>query len=154
MGIALRSPLLRSALHGEGRDPCASSFILTGKRLTVEDTRSDLLPPFLAGGIPMRSVRLLLITLVSLCGVLAAQNNAIPYVNTPLVPTSAVPGSAGFELTVNGSGFVAGSVVNWNGSARVTTFISTSQLQAAILSTDLASVGTASITVRNPAPGG
>ena len=102
----------------------------------------------------MRSVRLLVITLASLCGVLAAQNNSIPYVNIPLIPTGAAPGSAGFELTVNGTGFVAGSVVNWNGSARVTTFISASQLQAAILSTDLASVGTASITVRNPAPGG
>jgi len=102
----------------------------------------------------MRSIRLLLITLTWLCSMLAAQTNSIPYVNTPLIPMSAAPGSAGFELTIHGTGFVAGSVVNWNGSPRVTTFISASQLQAAILSTDLASVGTASITVTNLAPGG
>ncbi len=102
----------------------------------------------------MRSIRPLLIALVSLCSLVAAQNNPVPFVNNPVVPTSAAPGSAGFELTVNGTGFVSGSVANWNGGPRTTTFISASQLQAAILSTDLASVGTASITVTNPAPGG
>ena len=81
----------------------------------------------------MRSIRPLLIALVSLCSLVAAQNNPVPFVNSPVVPTSAAPGSAGFELTVNGTGFVGGSVANWNGGPRTTTFISASQLQAAIL---------------------
>jgi hypothetical protein len=102
----------------------------------------------------MRSVRLLLVALAALCSILAAQNNPVPYVNSPLVPTTAAPGAAGFTLTVNGSGFVSGATVNWNGSPRATTFVSSSVLQGAILSSDVASVGTATVTVTNPAPGG
>src|SRR6266481_9359615 len=51
-------------------------------------------------------------------------------------------------------GFVTGSVVNWNGGARATTFVSTSQLTAAILASDIASASTASVTVVSPNPGG
>jgi hypothetical protein len=57
-------------------------------------------------------------------------------------------------LTVNGSGFVSGATVNWNGSPRTTTFISATQLTAAILVTDIANPRTAIITVTNPLPGG
>lgn len=41
----------------------------------------------------------------------AGQNipNPVPLINSPLSPTSAAPGSAGFTLTVRGSGFVSGS---------------------------------------------
>jgi uncharacterized protein (TIGR03437 family) len=73
---------------------------------------------------------------------------------TSMTPSSATAGGAAFTLTVNGSGFVSGSVVNWNGSARTTTFVSATQLQAAIAATDLASPGTAQVTVFTPAPGG
>jgi hypothetical protein len=57
-------------------------------------------------------------------------------------------------LTVNGSSFISGSVVQVNGSARTTTFVSSTQLTAAIAASDVASAGTLSITVNNPAPGG
>ena len=80
--------------------------------------------------------------------------NPVPLINQPLVPTGAAPGGLGFTLTVNGTGFVSGSVVDWNGSARVTTFVSSSQLKAAITAADIALSGTASITVTNPAPAG
>jgi hypothetical protein len=55
---------------------------------------------------------------------------------------------------VNGTGFVSASVVNWNGAARTTTFVSGTQLQAAIRRTDVAAAGTATVTVFNPTPGG
>ena len=45
------------------------------------------------------------------------QNNPVPFVNLPLNPGAVTPGSPGFKLTVNGTNFVKGSVVNWNGSA-------------------------------------
>jgi FG-GAP-like repeat/Abnormal spindle-like microcephaly-assoc'd, ASPM-SPD-2-Hydin len=96
----------------------------------------------------------ILVALLALCGFALAASNPAPFVTNPLVPTTATPGSAGFELTVNGSGFVSASVVNWNGSPRATTFISSSKLQATILSTDVASVETAYVTVSSPAPGG
>jgi len=46
----------------------------------------------------------------------------VPLINEPLVPDTVRPGSAGFTLTVNGTGFASGATVNWNGSARATTF--------------------------------
>src|SRR5204863_10183419 len=83
-----------------------------------------------------------------------AQTNPVPLINQPLVPDAIAPGGAGFTLTVNGTGFVSGSVVNWNGSARTTTFVSSTQLTASILPSDIAIASTASVTVVNPTPGG
>src|SRR5207248_4648546 len=57
-------------------------------------------------------------------------------------------------ISVNGSGFVNGSVVNWNGASRTTTFVNSGQLQASISGTDIASAGTAQVTVFTPTPGG
>src|SRR5215831_15286725 len=70
----------------------------------------------------------------------------VPLINQPLVPDAVAPGSAGFTLTLNGTGFVSGSVVNWNGSHLATTFVSGSQLTATIPASDIATAGTASIT--------
>jgi len=54
----------------------------------------------------------------------------------------------GITLTVNGTNFVNGATtVNWNGSPRVTTFASSTQVTALILPTDTASLGTASVSV-------
>src|SRR3989304_5511624 len=69
-------------------------------------------------------------------------------------PTSALQGGPAFTLTVTGSGFVSASTVRWNGSSRTTTFVSGTQLRAAIPASDLVTAGTRSITVFTPAPGG
>ena len=63
-------------------------------------------------------------------------------------------GGSGFQLTVNGTELVTGSVVKWNGSPRTTTFVSNSQLIANIQSSDIATDNTATITAVNPGPGG
>ena len=84
----------------------------------------------------------------------AKAENPLPFVNQPLSPDAAAPSGAAFNLTVNGTGFVPASVVNWNGKARVTTFVSKSQLKAAIQTSDLASPVTVAVTVTNPEPGG
>jgi DNA/RNA endonuclease YhcR with UshA esterase domain len=83
-----------------------------------------------------------------------AQNNPVPLINQPLVPDAVAPGGSAFTLTVNGTGFVAGSVVNWNGSARTTAFVSGSQITASILASDIALPGTGWVTVVNATPGG
>jgi len=80
--------------------------------------------------------------------------NPVPLINDPLVPTSVAPGGAGFTLTVNGTGFVSGATIKWNGSPRPTLFVSNSRLTATISASDIATAGTASITVLNPSPGG
>lgn len=84
----------------------------------------------------------------------AQAQNPVPLINEPLVPDALKPGSAGFTLTVNGTGFVASSVVMWNGNARPTTVVSSSCIKATIRSSDVAISGAASVTVSNPGPGG
>jgi hypothetical protein len=76
--------------------------------------------------------------------------NRIPLIQDPLVPTSATAGGAQFTLTVNGAGFVSGAIANWNGHPRTTTFVSSSQLNVTIPATDIATHGTAVVTVSNP----
>lgn len=69
---------------------------------------------------------------------------------TSLSPSSKVAGTGAFTLTVNGANFVNGtSTVRWNGSNRTTTFVSATQLTAAITAADITSSGTANITVAN-----
>jgi chitodextrinase len=79
--------------------------------------------------------------------------NPLPFI-VSLNPATIAAGGPTFTLTVNGAGFVQGSVVNFNGTAKATTFVSTAQLTASILATDIATSGTANVTVKNPAPGG
>jgi uncharacterized repeat protein (TIGR01451 family) len=80
-------------------------------------------------------------------------NNPVPAISS-INPSFKSPGDAGFTLTVNGSNFVSNSVVQWNGAARATTFVSATELTAAILAADIASKGDAAVTVFNPTPGG
>ena len=80
-------------------------------------------------------------------------NNPVPVLGS-LGQTTAIAGSAAFTLTVNGSGFVTGAVVQWKGVALTTTFVSATQLMAAVPAPDIATAGTAAVTVVNPIPGG
>jgi hypothetical protein len=73
---------------------------------------------------------------------------------TTISPNSAAAGGAAFMLTVNGTNFVASSMVNFGGSAPATKFLSSTQLTAAIPAASIASTGTMAVTVTNPAPGG
>jgi hypothetical protein len=97
----------------------------------------------------MRRSALLALCLLAGLGSALAQN-PVPLVNQPLVPPDAVPGAPAFTLTVNGTGFVSGATVNWNGTALTTTFISRSELTATVPATCIAAAGTASVTVLNP----
>jgi hypothetical protein len=78
-------------------------------------------------------------------------NNPVPVLSS-ISPTSATSGGAAFTLTVTGSNFVNGAQVKWDGDSRTTHFGSSTQLTADILATDIATAGTANITVVNPAP--
>ncbi len=97
------------------------------------------------------------IAAVAIFGMLTAHamaQNPVPFASQPLVPDAVAPGGAGFTLTVNGTGFVSASVVNWNGSLRATTYVSSSRLTATILASDIATASTAAVTVVSPGPGG
>ncbi len=82
-----------------------------------------------------------------------ALNNPLP-TTMALSPSTTTAGGAAFTLTVTGTGFVTGSVVQWNGDSRATTYVSSTQLTASILAADIAAAGTVTVTVDNPSPGG
>lgn len=73
-----------------------------------------------------------------------------PSINS-ILPGIARTGGNGFNLKVTGTNFVDGSVVQWNGENRVTTFVSVTELRAVIPASDIATSGIVSVTVLNPA---
>ena len=83
----------------------------------------------------------------------ATGNNPVPAITT-ISPRSAVPGGPSFTQRVNGTNFVAASVVNFGGTTPATTVLSSTQLTAAIPAAAIASAGTVLVTVTNPPPGG
>jgi hypothetical protein len=72
---------------------------------------------------------------------------------TGLNPSSAFAGGPAFTLAVNGTNFVSGSIVRWNGSDRTTTYVNDTRLTASIPAIDIATAGSASVTVFNPQGG-
>ena len=95
---------------------------------------------------------LLLITLCACCGYsskgTAPQPGAVPKI-TGLMPDNANAGSA-VTLTVNGSSFNSNAVVNWNGMAQPTMYVTGSQLTASLSAATLSMAGTFTVTVTNP----
>jgi YVTN family beta-propeller protein len=81
------------------------------------------------------------------------QPNPVPTVTT-MSPSNAIAGTAPFTLTVNGTNFVAASIVSFGGTTAATTFVSSTQVTAAIPAPAIASAGTATVTVTSPMPGG
>ena len=75
--------------------------------------------------------------------------NAAPVLNTE-TPTIITTGN--FELTLTGSGFMNGSIVNFGSQPLPTTFVSSTQLTATGSAT-AAEVGLINISVTNPNPG-
>ena len=78
--------------------------------------------------------------------------NPVP-TTTLLEPSSVGVGTGAFVLTVNGTGFVPGAVIRWNGLNRTTTFVSSTRLTATIGMFDVFAEGSVPITVSNPATG-
>lgn len=90
---------------------------------------------------------------IALSGTGVVSNNAVP-TTTSISPASATAGDSAFTLTVNGSNFVNGSTVLWNGLPRPTIFVSAARVTAAIAATDLARDDSVNVVVFNPEPGG
>jgi len=67
-----------------------------------------------------------------------------------IVPSSATVGSAELVLVINGDHFESNSIVEWNGTARATSFVSGHQLKATVTAEDLASLAVVKVTVFSP----
>jgi hypothetical protein len=79
--------------------------------------------------------------------------NPVPIVIS-LLPAHANAGAAISILTVTGTSFVSGAMINFNGKAENTTFVSASQLIGTVPAADNSQGGSLQVTVTNPAPGG
>jgi len=95
---------------------------------------------------------LLLVFVLSLA--LSAIAQPAPPTITSISPTSVTAGGPTFTVTVNGSGFVATSVVQINASNRPTVFKSALQVTATIFASDIATPGTLQVTVFEISPAG
>jgi len=88
----------------------------------------------------------------------AAYTISIPISTEPAIgsmsPAYVSAGGTTFTLTVNGSGFVNGSTVYWGTTSLTTTYVSATQLTAAVPASNIANTGSTAITVQTPAPGG
>jgi len=82
---------------------------------------------------------------------LAFSPNPVPGI-VALRPTQVRPGRGAFALTASGTDFAPGATLFWNGSPRATTWITPTEVRAAIPAADVEAVGAASITVENPDP--
>lgn len=83
----------------------------------------------------------------------STSSNPVPAAQS-LSPASATHGTSNTPVTINGTGFVPGSQVTWNGASLYAAYVSPTQLTLYVPYSDLASVGAAQIVVTNPAPGG
>lgn len=83
----------------------------------------------------------------------ALNPNPVPMIsslNPPSIAATGIP----FTLQVNGANFVSGATVYFGGQVRSTTFVSSTQLNASILATDIDNGGNISVFVFDPLPGG
>jgi hypothetical protein len=70
-------------------------------------------------------------------------------ITSALNPSRGTAGRSGFAVSVSGPSLSPSSVLQWKGSNRNTTFVSSTQLPAAIRTAEIASAGTAQLQVSN-----
>lgn len=73
---------------------------------------------------------------------------------TALTPATGIIGASSIPLSVAGSGFVEGTVINLNGTPLTTTFVASDKVTATIPGSALTTVGSLGVTVTTPPPGG
>jgi PA14 domain len=67
-----------------------------------------------------------------------------------LTPATATAGGPAFSLTADGSNFVSGATLLWNGAARTTSFVGSTRVTASISAADIAAAASIPVTVQNP----
>lgn len=96
--------------------------------------------------------------LLSGCGGGGSDSSSVPQNPVPSIsaisPSSVPAGSRDITLTVEGWNFISSSIVQWGGTGKTTTYISSTRLTAAIPAADLSGAGSAVVRVFTPSPGG
>jgi len=78
-------------------------------------------------------------------------NNPQPVIDG-LSPNSAEIGDGDQTIMINGTNFINGATVIWNGDPHLTTFVSDTVLRIQITATELADISSAPVVVLNPEP--
>jgi hypothetical protein len=112
-------------------DPITADLNLDG---FIDSTDQDILANYLAGNIPSLPA-------------------SLPPSIQNISPGKIVAGSPSFNLTVNGKDFPHNSLVQINGASRSTILVTTRQLTATILNSDIAASGFPNVTVLSPSTG-
>lgn len=108
----------------------------------------------------VRSIAILLMGLAAACGGGGGGNNSTstpaptPVALTSLTPAALNAGAPATVVTATGSGFTTSSVIEWNGTALPTSYVSATSLTATLPATDLADPESVAVTVSNAASGG
>ena len=68
---------------------------------------------------------------------------------TSIAPSTAIAGAPALTLTLSGSNFENGATAEWNGTALSSTWVNATELTATLPANDMASAGTAKVTVVN-----
>jgi hypothetical protein len=103
----------------------------------------------------MKLLSLLFLTILCIgCGSMPpktamSQPGVVPTI-MELSPDNAHAGGPGITLTINGSSFASGAIVNFNGVQQTTTFLTQNQLIATIPASAMATAGTMPVTITNP----
>ncbi|MBI4810349.1 MAG: T9SS type A sorting domain-containing protein [Ignavibacteriales bacterium] len=77
----------------------------------------------------------------------------IPVLNN-ISPSTVEIGNDGLTMILNGENFLTTSIVRFNGSDLMTTFVSESELEASLTKSELSLIGTFEVVVANPSPNG
>ncbi len=137
----------------------AGGQVLTGRTITWMSSDSSVVLVRASGRVMARRAGTATVTAASegrtgsVSVTVASQAHPLPSVNA-LLPAQAYQGDAGAEVVIHGTGFMESSQVHWNGSARPSVVVGSTQIRVTLTAVDLAAAQTASIEVVNPAPGG
>ncbi len=124
---------------------------LTANQVTAAITSQDIMTA--SSGSVSVSTPGLVVASPSLAYPVNGPNNPAPSIGS-LSPASVPAGGTDLEVAVSGSGFIDGSVAEWNAIPLATAYVSGSRLMVMIPAANMVSAATPSITVTNPAPGG
>jgi hypothetical protein len=127
-------------VNGTGYTPSSVVRINGSDRATIFGSATQLTATIFAADIAVpgaQSIAVFAPTRGTSAAVTLMVNNPAPTL-TSITPGSRAAWGPAFTLTANGSGFVTTSSLRVNGAARPTTYVSPTQLTAAIPATDLA----------------
>lgn len=112
--------------------------------------KSKLLSPVT---IQLGNAILALVAYLSIVSFSMAQTSPVPVLNQPIVPSAVAPGGSNIRISANGTNFLNGASLFWNGAKLNTKFVSSSTLTATVPAGDLSGATTSSLTAQNPGTG-